>query len=967
MGEPTFSIASNLTALEETAAMRSPAETAHQSPEEFSGSSSEMEPPLPASPSLESRRPGELASQASLGPAMADGADEAAQRSESTRRVVTAPPSVARISDSQMSIDRFAPTGDDVEFMEQLIRKALVRELHPPMEELMSRQVALMRELRTFEDRLAEQLEMFFSGLASELREELGGDCFASTGRRFEEEKADDMRSDLSPPAPANASRVKSESTLCCYDLQDMLTDQLLGVNGFSNGRGKGPVAGGSLGATGFSDGRAATTSSLLSLVPPLGPMKKARERQTSVGLKDMNSFEKVNSGGGSPHGQQIPHKLKKASGSNSERLGLGQLSSTADRLGLSHHLGDGQIQRDRTTASLSSVASIIQVAMGGGGGADIHGVDCISNSTDRLDRGNFNSNHSVGGSRRRRKSDPSTASSLAGSGGQRTATLDELDKQQTDQLFDAQGLLRKVTINTHQDHNENAGGGLVVNGNEKLQRGVSEATENSGFLNSCGVEDRSCTESRSPAVEDGKMSHLKLPRPGNGHADARRTDAFGRRVQMCLSGISSAGSNESPSREPSKQPESPPIPGQLHGNAYASGADGRSRERLQTTKSVMSVCVDTLRAHRESQLVEESVRQGSIMSSSTQEDMRSWLPDAIQSRNLPELPLCLFSMKPFGEGRGAQIYQNVMFLVLIGVVGFALSLATEGHVSLVAYALAGLLGLLSLRRRRIDMLLGPADRPLQLYADTHEFLELWQAYSMRRGSAVIALWFFTVLPKVLTSLDIVCSQESASHSQSLYAFLPLSCLVSVLVYCQLHVCCCLELSIDRFCQRYFLTPDLPRGIAEWNVCVAILRRSADILDTCFLSITTLVLVGALLQVVQLLQRQSTESGMVEQNRTCQVVSSMWVLPPVLLVIYAVFSAAAVTEKCTRVPALLNSLVTEGNFVDRGRQYLVLHIQASAAGFYVKGVRLTGYMALKFLYAFGAVMFALLSKELMET
>merc|ERR1711972_231564 len=69
--------------------------------------------------------------------------------------------------------------------------------------------------------------------------------------------------------------------------------------------------------------------------------------------------------------------------------------------------------------------------------------------------------------------------------------------------------------------------------------------------------------------------------------------------------------------------------------------------------------------------------------------------------------------------------------------------------------------------------------------------------------------------------------------------------------------------------------------------------------------------------------------------------------------------AAAVTEKCSRMPSLVNSLTVEGRNIDRDRQYVVEFIANSTAGFYVKGVRLTAFMVMKLSYLCGAVVFGI--------
>jgi len=80
------------------------------------------------------------------------------------------------------------------------------------------------------------------------------------------------------------------------------------------------------------------------------------------------------------------------------------------------------------------------------------------------------------------------------------------------------------------------------------------------------------------------------------------------------------------------------------------------------------------------------------------------------------------------------------------------------------------------------------------------------------------------------------------------------------------------------------------------------------------------------------------------------------------------FMAAAVTEKCVRLPSLVNSL----NFVQDQMQnssfstkhYLIEYIIHSAAGFYVFDVRLTTSMALKAAHLGCVVAFGLATKIL---
>jgi len=74
--------------------------------------------------------------------------------------------------------------------------------------------------------------------------------------------------------------------------------------------------------------------------------------------------------------------------------------------------------------------------------------------------------------------------------------------------------------------------------------------------------------------------------------------------------------------------------------------------------------------------------------------------------------------------------------------------------------------------------------------------------------------------------------------------------------------------------------------------------------------------------------------------------------------------AAGVSDKCARVPSLINACNFSADPLDEDRQYVVQYLLNSAAGFYVFEVRLTSEMILKCVYIVIAVAFALTTKVL---
>merc|ERR1719210_1173034 len=121
---------------------------------------------------------------------------------------------------------------------------------------------------------------------------------------------------------------------------------------------------------------------------------------------------------------------------------------------------------------------------------------------------------------------------------------------------------------------------------------------------------------------------------------------------------------------------------------------------------------------------------------------------------------------------------------------------------------------------------------------------------------------------------------------------------------------------------------DVQRGITEWNVLQAILRRSAQTIDSCFLTMNTTVLATLLLTGVEVLHGKRS-SLQPDRNDCCTYLKYGWALPQMFVVLYTVFRAATVTEKCSRVPALINSWMIEESQLYQGRQYIVQYITNS--------------------------------------
>jgi len=182
-----------------------------------------------------------------------------------------------------------------------------------------------------------------------------------------------------------------------------------------------------------------------------------------------------------------------------------------------------------------------------------------------------------------------------------------------------------------------------------------------------------------------------------------------------------------------------------------------------------------------------------------------------------------------------------------------------------------------------------------------------------------------------------------------------------MLLYTKLHIILGLEFALDAFCLRFIENGDLPRCVVDWNVVQAILRRSAHTMEACFLGMQTSALMALLVASAEAWRRA---------HDMCLAQWAMFLFEqiPFLLMsssaLVLFFKAAAVTEKCYRVPPLVNSQIRSPVYIDHERQYAVAYITNSAAGFYVKGVRLTAGLALKLTYLLGVLIVGLVAQIL---
>jgi len=263
-----------------------------------------------------------------------------------------------------------------------------------------------------------------------------------------------------------------------------------------------------------------------------------------------------------------------------------------------------------------------------------------------------------------------------------------------------------------------------------------------------------------------------------------------------------------------------------------------------------------------------------------------------------------------------------------------------------IPFALGGLMGLLFVQNKLAREILWCFPGPLERYAKRNGFTESWSKLSRKRIALAVVLWVCAILVRSSSIVPVwseaMCVPHDADPGLALASFVIGSWIFQMLVICQLHLVSMLEIMVDRFCIKIYQEPDIVWGLDEWNAIQAILRLVATALDSCFLETQAMAHLALAIGAVHSMLHRSDDS--------CILKYALSLLPVVLLSLGAwthLYCAAAVTEKCSRVPALLNAMAIQ----HEERQCLVQYVTNSAAGFYVKEVRLTAGIALKLTYA----------------
>jgi len=289
-----------------------------------------------------------------------------------------------------------------------------------------------------------------------------------------------------------------------------------------------------------------------------------------------------------------------------------------------------------------------------------------------------------------------------------------------------------------------------------------------------------------------------------------------------------------------------------------------------------------------------------------------------------------------------------VCFLVFAAVYAPSGSCEREvclGYVQIADLALAvgSLVGLLSMQSLASLGILGNSESILVAYARRQDLTAAWSAAARGHSARLALLWACCVALRLVSLLrapqpSLLDAAAAGSYAVASLVFLGIASGI-------LHVSCALTLVTDSYAAHFDSAPfRLDASVHEWNLLQAVLRKVSGAAERGFVAMQGTAV--ALVTVVILAARGQLRGEPVWAGDVAGQSSVALLVAGAMLTF---FRAAEVSERCMRMPSVINSL-NFGECVDAQRHYLVEFINYSAAGFYVWEVRLTTAIALKLTY-----------------
>lgn len=232
-------------------------------------------------------------------------------------------------------------------------------------------------------------------------------------------------------------------------------------------------------------------------------------------------------------------------------------------------------------------------------------------------------------------------------------------------------------------------------------------------------------------------------------------------------------------------------------------------------------------------------------------------------------------------------------------------------------------------------------------YVCRERFLEKWKRRSRLHLAAWLLVWVVAVVLRAWTCgvMGAIARGEfNVWGGIHMISFSACTFVLTAVAFYTQHLCFALAAVVDLYCLGAIARNDasVVTMVIEWNVLQAVMYKTSLTIEWTVFTMQGVAFSASVL-------------GAMEAQTVFQGANKGALVPGFLIVCFitnALFQAAAVTDRCCAVPALINSLVID---LDIQRQYVVQYILHSDAGFHVLGVRVNTALALKIVYICGGV------------
>lgn len=236
-----------------------------------------------------------------------------------------------------------------------------------------------------------------------------------------------------------------------------------------------------------------------------------------------------------------------------------------------------------------------------------------------------------------------------------------------------------------------------------------------------------------------------------------------------------------------------------------------------------------------------------------------------------------------------------------------------------------------------------------------------WKRSARRRFREHMCIWLVCLTARFLAERDMfpqsywwTVPDQGSFHNSSVRfsVFFFCSALLARSMTCLDHMGCAMSMIVDAYCFRCMQSGhSYVQLLHPWNTLQALLRRTTGTFAICIMAQIATISAGLVVAVL---------SPMQTETRDMRTLWALAIVAPLSISFGMVFTKAAeVTEKCRRVPSLVNSMIlTQGT---ETRFYLTYHISQSNAGFFVGEVAINGTLVLKAGHVACLALFAVVS------